>query len=176
MSDPNEKAVSVPQEAPCLQVDSPPVHVVLYQPEIPQNTGNIGRTCVAIGAKLWLIKPLGFKIDAQSVRRAGVDYWHLLNLQVVDSMADVINALPDRQFWYFSRFAHRSLWDPEIDIRLGDVIVFGSESSGLPRDLLDVDSPFAIRIPTTKEVRSLNLSNTAAIAVYEVLRRAGRLA
>lgn len=172
-ADPNAAADSLADAAPCLQVDQPPVHVVLYQPEIPQNTGNIGRTCVAVGAKLWLVKPLGFQIDEHSVRRAGVDYWKLLDLQLVDSIGEIQQALPDRNFWYFSRFARRSLWDAPIE--LGDAIVFGRESAGLPEEILDLDSPYAIRIPTTEEVRSLNLSNTAAIAVYEVLRRHGLL-
>ncbi|WP_417729822.1 tRNA (cytidine(34)-2'-O)-methyltransferase [Rosistilla oblonga] len=172
-SEPDVPSDSLADVAPCLQVDEPPVHVVLYQPEIPQNTGNIGRTCVAVGAKLWLVRPLGFKIDEHSVRRAGVDYWHMLNLQLVDSIGEVQQALPQRKFWYFSRFARRSLWEAEID--LGDAIVFGRESAGLPEEILDLDSPQAIRIPTTEQVRSLNLSNTAAIAVYEVLRQHGRL-
>lgn len=165
--------ISVSDVPPCLQVDSPPVHCVLYRPEIPQNTGNIGRTCVATGAKLWLVRPLGFQIDQSSVRRAGVDYWDLLEPNVVDSFEQVQQALPKSQFWFFSRFARRSLWDAPIN--LGDAIVFGSESSGLPDHLLDPHSAMAIRIPTTEQVRSLNLSNTAAIAIYEVLRRHGAL-
>ena len=128
---------------------------------------------MATGAKLWLVKPLGFQIDEQSVRRAGVDYWNLLDLSVVDSWNDLREALPGRKFWYFSRFAKRSLWDASIG--LGDAIVFGRESSGLPAEILDPDSMQAIRIPTTEEVRSLNVSNTAAIAIYEVLRQNGRL-
>ena len=158
---------------PVCKSPRPPIHVVLYQPEIPQNTGNIGRTCVATGAKLWLVRPLGFRIDEQSVRRAGVDYWKLLDLEVADSWDDLRQSLNAPNYWYFSRFARRSLWDAPIN--MGDAIVFGQESAGLPDSILDPISAQAIRIPTTNQVRSLNLSNVAAIAVYEILRKNGRL-
>lgn len=149
------------------------MHVVLHQPEIPQNTGNIARTCVATGAKLWLVHPLGFQIDERSVKRAGCDYWEHLKLGEAESWDDLKQQLCGRNFWYFSRFAERSLWDAEI--ALGDAFVFGSESSGLPASILQRDSPQAIRIPMTPQMRSLNLSNTAAIAIYEVLRKAKQI-
>ncbi len=147
----------------------PLAHVVLYQPQIPQNTGNIGRTCVATGSMLWIVKPTGFQIDEKRVRRAGLDYWQHLRWAEVDSWTQLRERLPEKRYWYFSRFATQTIW--EADFRPGDVIVFGSETTGLPRSILRPDASDAVRLPTDPRVRSLNLSATVAIALYELMRR-----
>jgi tRNA (cytidine/uridine-2'-O-)-methyltransferase len=144
-------------------------HVVLYQPEIPQNTGNIGRTCVATGSMLWIVQPAAFQIDEKRVRRAGLDYWQHLRFAEVPSWESLRQQLPDKRFWFFSRHAKQTIW--QADFRAGDVVVFGSESSGLPRTIFDPEKDDAVRLPTDPRVRSLNLSNTVAIVLYEMLRR-----
>ncbi|MGC4003622.1 MAG: tRNA (cytidine(34)-2'-O)-methyltransferase [Pirellulales bacterium] len=147
----------------------PRLHVVLYQPEIPYNAGNIGRTCVAVGAKLWMVKPLGFEITDYYLRRAGMDYWPLLEHEVVEDWAELTAKLAGRRFWYFSKKATRRYCDPQY--APGDVLVFGRESSGLPDDILAAAGDTKLRIPMREEVRSLNLSNCAAILLYEALRQ-----
>jgi len=155
---------------PATQPHSPPLaHVVLYQPQIPQNTGNIGRTCVATGAALWIVHPAAFQIDEKRVRRAGLDYWQYLNLTEVASWEKLREQLPNKRYWYFSRFAKQTIW--EADFASGDVIVFGSETTGLPRSIMQPDSADAVRLPTDPRVRSLNLSSTAAVVLYEMMRR-----
>jgi tRNA (cytidine/uridine-2'-O-)-methyltransferase len=177
--------------------DRPLAHVVLYQPEIPQNAGNIGRTCVAVGAKLWIVRPAAFRLDDHHLRRAGLDYWEHLQWEVVDHWDQLIARLqaastPPNQattteypttadhptgsnggltpnWWYFSRHAHRPLW--EAPLAKGDIFVFGNESSGLPPSLLDPQSAKSIRLPTTDRVRSLNLATTAGIVLYDLVRR-----
>lgn len=146
----------------------PLLHIVLHQPEIPHNTGSVGRTCVAVGAKLWLVRPLGFRVDDYYLRRAGLDYWEHLEWEVVDDWRALIARLPDRRPWLFTKTATRSY--TEADFALGDVLVFGSESQGLPPSLLAEHADRALRIPIRPEVRSLNLSNSVAIAIYEALR------
>jgi tRNA (cytidine/uridine-2'-O-)-methyltransferase len=154
----------------------PKLHIVLYQPEIPYNTGSVGRTCVAVEAKLWLVRPLGFRIDAYNLRRAGLDYWEKLVWQVVDDWEVLDAELAGGRRWYFTKKAERSFWEPAFEP--GDSLVFGSESSGLPDRLLAVDPQANLRIPTSGGVRSLNLSNSVAVAAYEAQRQwtAGRLA
>jgi tRNA (cytidine/uridine-2'-O-)-methyltransferase len=156
----------------------PRLHVVLHQPEIPYNTGSVGRTCVAVGAKLWLVRPLGFRVDDYYLRRAGLDYWEHLEWQVVDNWDELQSALPAEpeqprgRRWLFTKKAERSYLDARF--QPADVLVFGSESAGLPDSLLDshpTDS--RLRIPTRAEVRSLNLSNAVAVASYEALRQWG---
>ena len=148
----------------------PLIDVVLHQPEIPHNTGSVGRTCVAIGAKLWLVRPLGFRVDDYYLRRAGLDYWEHLEWQVVDTWDDLISKLPTSRQWLFTKKAQRSYLDAQFQPT--DVLVFGSESSGLPDSLLDAHpTDSQLRIPTRAEVRSLNLSNAVAVASYEALRR-----
>ncbi|MGV3484057.1 MAG: tRNA (cytidine(34)-2'-O)-methyltransferase [Planctomycetaceae bacterium] len=155
--------------------ETPPrlAHVVLYQPQIPQNTGNIGRTCVATGSKLWIVQPAAFQISEKRVRRAGLDYWQYLDWAEVPSWNDLRRALPEgetrQRFWYFSRFATRTIWD--CDLQAGDVFVFGSETTGLPRTIFQPTQENAIRLPTAPQVRSLNLSATVAVVLYETLRR-----
>jgi len=164
---------------PCVW--QPLAHVVLHQPQIPQNTGNIGRSCVATGSKLWIVQPAAFQIDEKRVRRAGLDYWQYLHWTDVPSWADLREQLPERKdddpqnqsprqrYWYFSRFAEETIWD--CDLAPGDVFVFGSETTGLPRTIFKPTDKNAIRLPTAPEVRSLNLSSTVAIVLYETLRR-----
>jgi tRNA (cytidine/uridine-2'-O-)-methyltransferase len=147
----------------------PVLHIVLHQPEIPYNTGSVGRTCVAAGAKLWLVRPLGFRVDDYYLRRAGLDYWEHLAWQVVDDWAELQSALDGRRFWLFTKKAERSY--VEADFSRGDVLVFGSESAGLPDTLLAEHANSLLRIPTRPEVRSLNLSNAVAVASYEALRQ-----
>jgi tRNA (cytidine/uridine-2'-O-)-methyltransferase len=150
----------------------PRLHVVLHQPEIPYNTGSVGRTCVAVGAKLWLVRPLGFRVDDYYLRRAGLDYWEHLEWQVVDNWDELQSALPAGRRWLFTKKAERSYLDARFEP--ADVLVFGSESSGLPDSLLDAHPPDSrLRIPTRPEVRSLNLSNAVAVASYEALRQWG---
>jgi len=147
----------------------PLLHVVLYEPEIPYNAGSAGRTCVAVGAKLWLVRPLGFRVDDYYLRRAGLDYWERLVWEVVDDWDALSAALPNRRRWLFTKKADQSYLD--VAYRRGDVLVFGSESAGLPDKLLAADSAAQLRIPTRPEVRSLNVSNSVAVATYEAFRQ-----
>jgi len=147
----------------------PLLHVVLHQPEIPYNTGSVGRTCVAVGAKLWLVRPLGFRVDDYYLRRAGLDYWEHLAWQVVDNWDELTTQLPEGRRWLFTKTAERSYAD--VAYERGDVLVFGSESSGLPDSLLADHAAAQLRIPTRSDVRSLNLSNAVAVASYEALRQ-----
>jgi tRNA (cytidine/uridine-2'-O-)-methyltransferase len=154
----------------------PPLfHVVLYQPEIPPNTGNIGRTCVAVGAKLWLVRPLGFQINEKELRRAGLDYWPHLDWEAVENWQEIevnlAGSLAAGRAWFFTKTATRQYTD--VAYQAGDVLVFGSESSGLPPEILAKYEPQKLRIPMRSEVRSLNLSATAAVALYEAVRQIG---
>jgi tRNA (cytidine/uridine-2'-O-)-methyltransferase len=146
----------------------PVLHVVLFQPEIPFNTGSVGRTCVAVGAKLWLVRPLGFRIDDRHLRRAGLDYWQHLAWAVVDDWASLVAQLPARP-WLFTKKAARVY--TEVRYAPQDVLVFGCETRGLPDWLLDEYADRTLRIPTRPQVRSLNLSNAVAVAVYEAVRQ-----
>jgi tRNA (cytidine/uridine-2'-O-)-methyltransferase len=151
----------------------PLLHVVLHQPEIPHNTGSVGRTCVAIGAKLWLIRPLGFRVDDYYLRRAGLDYWPHLEWEIVDDWQQLVQRLPDGRRWLFTKTATTSY--ASVSYSNGDVLVFGSESQGLPASLLDEHRDRLLRIPIRPQVRSLNLSNAVAIVSYEAARQMGRL-
>jgi tRNA (cytidine/uridine-2'-O-)-methyltransferase len=147
----------------------PVLHIVLHQPEIPYNTGSVGRTCVAVGAKLWLVRPLGFRVDDYYLRRAGLDYWEHLTWQTVDNWDELRAALPGRRYWLFTKKAERVYTD--VAYEKGDVLVFGSESAGLPDALLAAHANAQLRIPTRADVRSLNLSNAVAVASYEASRQ-----
>lgn len=149
--------------------DSPTAHVVLYQPEIPQNTGNIGRTCVATGAKLWIVRPAGFRIDDAKLRRAGLDYWQHLELGDAVNWDDLLRQLGPRRLFFLSRFAKRTIWDATF--QRDDVFVFGRETSGLPEAILDPHDPRSLRLPTSSHVRSLNLATTVGIVLYEHQRQ-----
>ncbi|MFO1005996.1 MAG: tRNA (cytidine(34)-2'-O)-methyltransferase [Planctomycetaceae bacterium] len=147
----------------------PLMHVVLYQPEIPQNTGNIGRSCVAVGAKLWMVRPLGFHLDDRYLKRAGMDYWQHLDWEVVDDWATIEQKLPNRTFWLFTKFATQAPWEAEF--QQGDVLVFGSESSGLPERLRLAHQARCLKFPMSNLVRSLNLASTVNAALYESVRQ-----
>jgi tRNA (cytidine/uridine-2'-O-)-methyltransferase len=146
----------------------PPLHVVLYQPEIPQNTGNIGRTCVAVGARLWLVHPLGFRLDDARRKRAGLDYWEHLDWEQVEDWAALRARLPAR-LWLFSKFGTRDY--TEADFAVGDALVFGSETQGLPPSLRSSLPDQVLRIPMREAARSLNLASAAAVGIYEAMRQ-----
>jgi tRNA (cytidine/uridine-2'-O-)-methyltransferase len=147
------------------------LHVVLLEPEIAANTGAIGRTCVAAGAVLWLVRPLGFHLSDRRLRRAGLDYWPQLECHVVDRLEEVARALGPERLWLFSTNASRSY--TSVDYRPGDALVFGPESRGLPAEWLSRNPERALRIPMCSEARSLNLANAVAIAVFEAVRQVG---
>jgi tRNA (cytidine/uridine-2'-O-)-methyltransferase len=150
----------------------PSLHIVLYQPEIPFNTGNVGRTCVAVGAKLWLVRPLGFQIDHRHIRRAGLDYWQHLDWEAVDNWETLLDRLPGRRPWMFSKTARQGYTEARFEP--GDVLLFGNESRGLPPELMADYADRCLRIPMNPLVRSLNLSVAAAVAVYEAMRQLGK--
>ena len=146
-------------------------HIVLVEPEIPQNTGNIARTCAATGCTLHLVRPLGFELSEKHVRRAGLDYWPLVDVQVHDSLDEVFTALNGSRFFFFTTKAKRTYAD--VHYEKGDALVFGKETAGLAEELLVQHEETCVRIPMREGLRSLNLSNSAAIAVYEALRQNG---
>jgi tRNA (cytidine/uridine-2'-O-)-methyltransferase len=144
-------------------------HIVLFEPEIAANTGAVGRTCVALGAKLWLVRPLGFQIEDRHLRRTGMDYWEHLDWEAVDDWKELLRKLPDCRPWFFSKTARRSY--TEAVYAENDVLVFGSESRGLPPSLLEEHADRCLRIPMQAHARSLNLSVSAAVAAYEARRQ-----
>ena len=145
------------------------LNIVLYQPEIPGNTGNIGRTCVALGATLWLVKPLGFDVDQKALRRAGLDYWQHLDWHVAENWDDLLERLQPERIWYFTRFATNSY--DSVQYRPNDALVFGRETAGLPESLTVQNPENNLRIRTTGKVRSLNLASAAAVVAYEATRQ-----
>ncbi len=149
----------------------PLLHVVLHTPDIPQNTGNIGRTCVAVGAKLWLVRPLGFRLDEKHLRRAGMDYWQHVDWEVVESWQELHARLPDRPYWYLTKTASALVWHARFEP--GDVLVFGSETRGLPPTILAEHPGRNLRLPMHRAVRSLNLASAATAVVYEAVRQFG---
>jgi len=152
----------------------PPFHIVLVEPEIPPNTGNIGRLCAATGSHLHLVGKLGFSLDDKHLKRAGLDYWPQVQLQRWNSLEELHQAYPEARFWLTSKKAEKSY--AACSFRPGDFLVFGKETLGLPDELLDQQQDFSLRIPIfSAAVRSLNLANSAAIILYEALRQTGRL-
>ena len=147
------------------------LHVVLIEPEIPQNTGNIARTCAATGSELHLVKPLGFKLEDKYLKRAGLDYWPLVKVHVHEDFAQVLEQHPGAPFFYASTKAPRSY--AQVSYPEDAFLVFGKESRGLPENLLGRVYDRCIRIPMVPGARSLNLSNSVAIVVYEALRQQG---
>mgnify|MGYP001085659324 FL=1 len=144
------------------------LNIVLHEPEIPANTGNIGRTCVATNTRLHLIEPLGFKLNEKAVKRAGLDYWDLLDITVYDNINDFFSRT-NGPYYYFStkaRHIHSDIKYPD-----GAYLLFGKETAGLPEQLLHDNPDTTVRIPMINEARSLNLSNSVAVAVYETLRQ-----
>jgi len=146
-------------------------HIVLHQPEIPDNAGNVGRTCVALGAKLWLVRPLGFRLDDRHLRRAGLDYWQHLDWEVVDDWPALAARLAGCRLWYFTKRAARPY--TEAALAPGDGLVFGSESQGLPPSLIELHPDHCLRIPMAAEARSLNLAVSVAVAAFEAARQCG---
>ncbi len=144
-------------------------HIVLVEPEIPQNTGNIARTCAATGCELHLVRPLGFELSDKYLKRAGLDYWHLLTVHVHENLGELFAEYPKARYFFFTTKAKNTYCD--VRYSAGDFLVFGRETRGLPEELLIQHPESCVRIPMREESRSLNLSNSAAIAVYEGLRQ-----
>lgn len=144
------------------------MHIVLFEPEIPANTGNISRTCAVAGLTLHLIKPLGFSLADRYLKRAGLDYWDKLDLHIHENFEDFLRENPNAQMFMFSTHATENY--AEVSYREDDYLVFGPETRGLPAEIRDSYGK-AVRIPMGKEIRSLNLSNSVAIAAYEALRQ-----
>ncbi len=145
------------------------MHIILHQPEIPANTGNIGRTCVATGTALHLIEPLGFRLDEKSIKRAGMDYWEHLDVTRYINFQEFRERHPDAKIWYATTKAKRLY--TEAVFRQDDFIMFGKESAGIPEELLAVHKETTVRIPMLPDIRSLNLANSVAIVLYEALRQ-----
>ncbi|MDM5282782.1 tRNA (uridine(34)/cytosine(34)/5-carboxymethylaminomethyluridine(34)-2'-O)-methyltransferase TrmL [Peribacillus frigoritolerans] len=148
------------------------IHVVLYQPQIPANTGNIARTCAGTDTSLHLIRPLGFSTDDKQLKRAGLDYWENVKIHYYDSLEDFFERNAGGEFYYLTKFGeqpHSSFDYSDQDSEI--FFIFGRETTGLPKDLIQENMDRCLRIPMTDKVRSLNLSNTAAILVYEALRQ-----
>jgi tRNA (cytidine/uridine-2'-O-)-methyltransferase len=145
------------------------IHIVLVEPEIPQNTGNIARTCAATGASLHLVRPMGFAIDDKKMKRAGLDYWDKLDIHFYDSLADFMEQHKDDALYFFTTKGQHCYTDITYPEKV--YLVFGKETRGLPEDLLYAHPDTCLRIPMRDQLRSLNLSNSVAVAVYEVLRQ-----
>lgn len=146
-------------------------NIVLVEPEIPQNTGNIARTCAATGSRLHIVKPMGFEIDDKKLKRAGLDYWHLLGVTYYENLADFFEKTKGGRYFYSTTKAQNTYAD--ADFAENDYILFGKETKGLPEELLLKYPDRAVRVPMIGDARSLNLSNTVALAAYEVLRQWG---
>lgn len=145
------------------------MHIVLHQPEIPANTGNIGRTCVATGTSLHLIEPLGFRLDEKSIKRAGMDYWEHLDVTRYMNYQEFLEKHPNAKIWMATTKAKKTYTEAEFGP--DDFIMFGKESAGIPEEILVENEETCIRIPMLDEIRSLNLSNSVAIVLYEALRQ-----
>jgi tRNA (cytidine/uridine-2'-O-)-methyltransferase len=144
-------------------------NIVLYQPEIPQNTGNIARLCAATGCALHLIGPLGFSLQDRHMKRAGLDYWHLVNVYKYDSLQDFYERWNGSRFYFVTTKGTR--YYSEFDYQPGDFIVFGKETAGLPQDMIGMNPDQCMRIPMVEGARCLNLANSVAIIVYGGLHR-----
>ena len=147
------------------------MNIVLVEPEIPQNTGNIVRTCAATGARLHIVKPMGFEIDDKKLKRAGLDYWQYLDIHYYKNIEDFYEKNPDGQYFYFSTKAPQKYTDIKYPEKV--YLMFGKETKGLPEELLEANLGHVVRIPMRDSLRSLNLSNSVAVGVYEVLRQRG---
>lgn len=147
------------------------MHIILHQPEIPGNTGNIGRTCVATGTPLHLIEPLGFRLDEKAIRRAGMDYWQHLEVHRYMNFEDFQKKNPKVKIWMATTKAKRTY--TEVTYGPEDYIMFGKESAGIPEEILVKNAENCIRIPMLPKIRSLNLSNSVSIVLYEALRQNG---
>lgn len=145
------------------------LNIVMVEPQIPQNTGNVARTCAATGAKLHLVGPMGFTVDDKKLKRAGLDYWYLLDITYYDDLDDFFKKNPDGKYYFFSTKAKYKYTDFEYPDNC--YLFFGAETKGLPEELLYANPDTTVRIPMVSDARSLNLSNSVAIAVYETLRQ-----
>ena len=145
------------------------INVVLYEPEIPQNTGNIARLCACCDAKLYLVGRLGFSLSDKFLKRAGLDYWDKLEIEQIPSLDDLINRNAHANFYYFNTKTKNKYTD--IKYQKGDFFVFGPETRGIPEEILNKNKNYCATIPMKKDTRSLNLSNSVAIAVYEAIRQ-----
>lgn len=145
------------------------LNIVLVEPEIPQNTGNIARTCAATGCTLHLVRPLGFSVDDRYLKRAGLDYWSLVDIHYHDSFDELKSKYPDGLFFYSTTKGEKR--HTEAVYKKDCFIVFGKETAGLPKPLLEANKEFCIRVPMINDARSLNLANSVAIVVYEALRQ-----
>ena len=145
------------------------LNIVLHKPEMPANTGNIGRTCVATGTRLHLIEPLGFKLNEKAVKRAGLDYWDKLDVLVYDDYEDFLNKNPGARIYMATTKAHKTY--TQVNYEDDCYIMFGKESAGIPEEILVNNEENCIRIPMVGDIRSLNLSNSVAIVLYEALRQ-----
>lgn len=144
-------------------------NIVLVEPEIPQNTGNIARTCAATGSRLHIVKPMGFTIDDKKLKRAGLDYWHLLGVSYYENLDDFFEKTKGGRYFYSTTKGKNIYSDAKFSDN--DYILFGKETKGLPEELLYENPDYCIRIPMIDEARSLNLSNSVAIVIYEALRQ-----
>jgi len=144
-------------------------NIVLVEPEIPSNTGNISRACAATGAHLHLVRPLGFSTDDRALKRAGLDYWHSVNISYYDSFEELQQKYSDANFYYASTKAKKVYY--QFEYQDGDFFVFGKETKGLPEELIHKNIETCIKMPMTDAVRSLNLSNSVSIILYEALRQ-----
>lgn len=145
------------------------LEIALFEPEIPLNVGSIARTCACTGCPLHLVGTLGFRLDNRLAKRAGLDYWELAEVHVHKKWEDFTAEMADRRMWFFSTRGKRTFWD--VEFRNGDVLVFGSERMGLPGGILGSGKGEVVRIPMLEKRRSLNLSNTVSIALYEAIRQ-----
>lgn len=145
------------------------MHIVLVEPEIPGNTGNIARLCAATGASLHLVRPLGFSVDDRYLKRAGLDYWHLVDIHYYDSVEEVLAAYPDAPRFLLTTHAHRSY--TRVEYTKDSLLIFGKESAGLPEAFRMAHEDECIRIPMVPEARSLNLANSVSIVLYKALRQ-----
>lgn len=146
------------------------INIVLYKPEIPQNTGNIMRTCVATNSKLHLIRPFGFSLDNKSIKRSGVNYIDKLNYYIYDDFGD-FKSKNEGVYYFFTRYGKKTYSDIEYDINDNIYLIFGSESVGISKEILKENIDNCLRIPMSESVRALNLSNSVAVAIYEILRQ-----
>ena len=149
------------------------IHIVLVEPEIPPNTGNIARTCAATGSILHLVKPLGFSLDEKSLKRAGLDYWPYVKVEIHEDLASFLDQYANHRMWLATTKGSRLF--TEIEYRDEDMLLFGRETAGLPRDLIEANQDKTIRIPMSRDtrLRSFNLSNSASIVAFEALRQLG---
>lgn len=145
------------------------LNIVLFEPEIPQNTGNIARLCACVGAKLYLVGRLGFSLDEKHLKRAGLDYWDKLDIEKVQTLDELIEKNKDLNFYYFTTKTDKKY--TKVQYKTGDFFVFGPETRGIPEDILNKNKDFCVTIPMKKTTRSLNLSNSVAIATYEAVRQ-----